>query len=160
MSDDFRDPREPRDGRDGPTRLLVFRVAAERFAVPLMLVDEVMDSPPIQRLPDTPAVQLGVAALRGELVTVFDARAVLRVPPAAGDGAPRALLLFRHDGRRVGLAVDDVHDAITVDDEDVRSLPGADASDRTLVGLVKRNSDLIAILDAGAVLEAAGGVRP
>ena len=72
--------------------------------------------------------------------------------------------MFRHDGHRVGLAIDDVQDAMTVEADDARPLPGADASDRTLVGLVRRSSVLIAILDVGAVLDSAmagdtGGTR-
>ena len=141
--------------RDGDERLLVFRLGGERFAVSLASVDEVVDAPVIHRLPDTSATQLGMAALRGELIMVYDTRTVLRTPGANAGRAASALLLFRHDEHRVGLAVDDVEDAITVAPDEVRPLPGADASDRTLVGLLRRKSDLIAILDAGAVLESA-----
>jgi len=142
--------------RDGPERVLVFRVGGERFAVSLAAVDEVIDAPVIQRLPDASPAQLGLATLRDELVMVYDARPLLHAGHASGIASSTgALLLFQRDGRRVGLAIDDVQDAIVVEEQDVRPLPGADASDRTLVGLVRRNSDLIAILDADAVLDSA-----
>ena len=40
--------------RDGAERFLVFGIGAERFAVPLSAVDEVIDAPSVQRIPDSP----------------------------------------------------------------------------------------------------------
>lgn len=151
--------------RDGAERVLVFRVGAERFAVPLAAVDEVIDAPPMQRLPDASPSQLGLAALREELVMVYDARPLLHVSDSDASSASvadvagfaGALLLFERDGRRIGLAIDDVQDAVTIDADEVRPLPGADASDRTLIGVVRRDAELIAILDVRALLDSAVG---
>jgi len=137
--------------RDGAARLLVFRVGAERFGVELQAVDEVIDAPTVQTIPDAPATVLGVATIRGELVTVYDPRPLLRVEGTL-DGAA---LLFVRDGRRVGLAIDDVYDAIRIEDGDLLKAPGGGASDGVLVGLVRRGGELIGILDANALLDAA-----
>jgi chemotaxis signal transduction protein len=139
--------------RDGSARLLVFRVGSERFAVELAAVDEVIDAPSVQPIPDAPQTVLGVATVRGELVTLYDPRPILRVAGPL-DGAA---LLFARGDRRVALAIDDVYDAITVEETDVLSVPGggADASDGVLVGLVRRDGQLIALLDADALLTAA-----
>jgi len=141
--------------RDGQARLLVFRVGAERFGVDLKAVDEVIDAPAVQVIPDAPPTVLGVATIRGELVTVYDPRPLLRVPGTL-DGAA---LLFVRDDRRVGLAIDDVYDAIAIEEGDLLKAPGggADASDGILVGLVRRGGggQLIGILDANALLDAA-----
>jgi purine-binding chemotaxis protein CheW len=139
--------------RDGAARFLVFRIGAERFGVELPAVDEVIDAPAIQTIPDAPATVLGVATIRGELVTLYDPRPLLRVKGRL-DGA--ALLFVRED-RRVGVAIDDVYDAIKIEDGDVLKAPGggADASDGILVGLVRRDGELIGILDANALLDAA-----
>jgi purine-binding chemotaxis protein CheW len=138
---------------DGLTRLLVFRLGDERFGLFLNTVDEVIEAPAIQRLPDAPPAQLGLASIRGELVMVHDARHLLHAA-----GAPRGtgvLLLFRRGDRRIGLAVDDVQDALTIEERDIYAVPGAEASDRTLLGLVRRDAELIAILDVDAVLDLA-----
>ena len=138
--------------RDGSARLLVFRVGAERFAIDLPAVDEVIDAPGVQPIPDAPPTVLGVTTVRGELVTLYDPRPILRVDGAL-DGAA---LLFMHQGRRVALAIDDVYEALTIAETDVLSVPGggADASDGVLVGLVRRDGQLIALLDATALLAA------
>jgi purine-binding chemotaxis protein CheW len=137
--------------RDGSARLLVFRVGPERFAVSLESVDEVIDAPAVQRVPDSPSAVLGVYALRGALVTVYDPRPLLNVDAALGGAA----LLFRRDGRRVALAIDDVFDAITVDEGELRPAPGATAADGILLGVLRRGTDLVAVLDANALLDAA-----
>jgi len=141
--------------RDGVARLLVFRIGAERFGVELSAVDEVIDAPAIQSIPDAPGTVLGVATIRGELITMYDPRPLLRVQGPL-DGAA---LLFARDDRRVGLAIDDVYDAIRIEETDLLKAPsgGADASDGILVGLVRRaeGGELIGILDADALLDAA-----
>jgi purine-binding chemotaxis protein CheW len=139
--------------RDGVARFLVFRIGAERFGVELPAVDEVIDAPCIQTIPDAPATVLGVATIRGELITVYDPRPLLRVDGPL-DGAA---LLFVRDERRVGVAIDDVYDAIKIEDGDLLKVPsgGADAADGILVGLVRCAGELIGILDANALLDAA-----
>lgn len=137
--------------RDGVARLLVFRLGAERFALTLSAVDEAIELPALQRVPDSPAAILGVASLRGSLVTVYDPRALLNIS-AALDGAA---LVFRHDGRCVALAVDDVYDAITVEEHEVRPAPGVGSGDGILIGVIRRDEELIAVLDVTALLDAA-----
>lgn len=131
-------------------RMLVFRLGAERFALPLADVDEVVEMPAIQPLPDAPENVLGIAALRGELVSIYDPRPLLR----AGDGHHGATLLFSNGKRRVGIAIDDVFDPILIEADAVRSAPGMDASDGLLLGVVRNGSDLIGVLDVDALLRA------
>ena len=140
--------------RDGPERLLVFRVGAERFAVTLSAVDEVVDAPEVRPLPDAAERMMGIAAIRGALVTIYDPRPLLNVTGAVDDAA----LLFVRGAGRIGLAVGGVYDTVLVDPTEVRPAPGAEVSDKLLIGVVRRNRELIAILDAGALLDAAAGV--
>ncbi|HVX39808.1 MAG TPA: chemotaxis protein CheW [Gemmatimonadaceae bacterium] len=143
--------------RDGVERLLVFRLGAERFGVALAEVDEVIDTPAANPVPDAPAGAVGVATVRGELVRLYDPSPVLRV---GGDDARAATLLFRRGGRRVGLVVNDVQDAMMVEAAEVHQVRGSDESDGVLQGVVRRGRELIAVLDAGALLGATidGGV--
>jgi purine-binding chemotaxis protein CheW len=138
--------------RDGSARLLVFRVGGERFAVELVLVDEVIDTPSVQPIPDAPETVHGVATVRGELVTIYDPHPVLHVKGRIGGTA----LLFARNGRRVALLVDDVYDAMTMAEEELLRTPGgaSSAADGILVGLIRRDGELIALLDADALLDA------
>ncbi|MDB4875898.1 MAG: chemotaxis protein CheW [Gemmatimonadetes bacterium] len=144
--------------RDGIARLLVFRVGPERFAVGLESVDEVVDAPAVQRMPDAAPTVLGISTIRGGLVTVYDPRPLLNVRGSV-DGAA---LVFVRDGRRLAVAIDDVFDAITVEEAELLPAPGgggsgggAGSSEGILMGVVRRGSELIAVLDANALLDAA-----
>jgi len=155
--------------RDGVARVLVFRVGGERFAVSLPAVAEVVESPELQRMPDAPEHVRGVATLRGELLSVYDPLALLGVSGRSG-GAPSvdareaaavgATLVFRAGGHRVGLAVDDVYDTITIAESELRGVPGSDGSDGALVGLVLRGSELIGVLDVPALLDGVLATSP
>jgi chemotaxis signal transduction protein len=137
--------------RDDGARLLVFGIGTERFAVALSAVDEVIDAPSVRPMPDSGPVVLGVTAVRGALVTIYDLRPLLNVAGKADDAA----LLFVRDDRRVGLAVGALYETIVAEEGELRSAPGADASDKVLLGVIRRGSELIAILDAAALLDAA-----
>ncbi len=137
--------------RDGAARLLVFRVGSERFAVPLSDVDEVIDAQPIQRVPDAAATVLGVTSVRGVLLTVYDPRPLLHV-----DGSvDAAMLLFGDDGKRAALAIDDVFDPVIVAEEDLLPPPSGVDSDGIVIGVVRRASTLIAVLDTEALFRTA-----
>jgi purine-binding chemotaxis protein CheW len=151
--------------RDGSARVLVFRVGGERFAVSLLAVDEVIEASALQRMPDSPNHVRGIATLRGDLLSIYDPLALLGAPPAPErDSAksPGATLVFtRPDGgHRVGLAVDDVYDAITIAEADMRGVPGKDGSDGALLGLVRHGSELIGVIDVDALFGAAIAVSP
>jgi purine-binding chemotaxis protein CheW len=136
---------------DGVARLLVFRVGGERFAVPLSDVDEVIDEQPVQRVPDSPPTVLGVALVRGVLITVYDPRPLLMVDGSVG----AAMLLFVKDGRRVALAIDDVFDPITVEERELLPTPSGVESDGIVLGVVRRESTLTALIDSDALFRAA-----
>ena len=128
-------------------------------------MDEVIEAPAVQRIPDAPRSVLGVTSIRGSLVTFYDPRPLLNIAGERAGAVNDAALLFARSAgtngqggdtdHRVGLTIDALYDTIIVEPDEVRSAPGADASDRVLVGVVRRGLELIAILDATALLDAA-----
>jgi purine-binding chemotaxis protein CheW len=71
-------------------RHVVFRVASERFALPLAAVREVvLPQPPFARVPRSSDAVRGVMNLRGRVVAVVDLAALMGLEPqplAAGSG--------------------------------------------------------------------------
>ena len=137
--------------RDGEARVVAFRVGDERFAVELAGVDEVLDLPALRAVPDMPAAVLGLATIRGESATMYDARALFQIDGDAGTTA----LLFHRDGRRIGLVVGDIDEAFVVQQDTLRPAPGAESSNGLLMGVIRRGTDLVALLDARAIVDAA-----
>ena len=139
--------------RDGAPQLLVFRLGTELFGVELARVHEVIDAPVLNRVPDTPPAVLGVVSVRGELITVYDPSPVLTETEM--QQTPGIALLFVQGERRIGLAVDDVLDAVVLDESMLCDANGLDDGDRLLRALARRNDDLIAVLDVEVLVNSA-----
>lgn len=136
--------------RSGIAQLLIFRVAQELFAVELLRAEEALDMPPLYRLPQMPPAMLGVFTLRGALVSVFEPQEALGIACEQ----PATAVVFCGGERRVAIATDDVDDVVTVDLRTVREAPGSRTKEAALLGIVHRASDLIALLDADALVAA------
>lgn len=136
--------------RTGLAQLLVFRIARELFAVELITAEEALDMPELHRLPDMPPSMLGVFTLRGSLVSVFDPENALGIPCREKE----TVVVFSGGERRIAIAADDVDDVINVDLSDVREAPGNRTKDESLLGIVHRDADLIALLDADTLIAA------
>lgn len=131
--------------REGQSETLVFRVGPERFALDLSAVEEAIELPSVHHLPEMPEHMLGVFELRGRLVPIYSPERVLRVKLAR---EAAAVLVFRSGEKRLGLAVDDVDDVLTVDGAAVRRVPVPDNEDNVLLGVIRRGSDLLSLVDA------------
>lgn len=136
--------------RIGVAQLLVFRVASELFAVELVTAEEALDMPVLHPLPEMPASMLGVFTLRGSLISVFEPQEALGI----GCEQRGTVVVFCGGDRRVAIAADDVDDVMTIDLKTVRDAPGTRTKDEPLLGVVHRDSDLIALLDANVLLAA------
>jgi chemotaxis signal transduction protein len=131
--------------REGQSETLVFRVGPERFALDLAAVEEAIELPSVHHLPEMPEHMLGVFELRGRLVPIYSPERVLRV---ALTREAAAVLVFRSGEKRLGLAVDDVDDVLTIDGAAVRRVPVPDNEDNVLLGVIRRGSDLLSLVDA------------
>ena len=114
-------------------RSLVFRAGGRVYACDVAAVREVVPLDArarLTRLPGAPASVVGLLNVRGKIVTVVDAGALLHGTRASGDGrgAHAMVLIVDCGARGVGLAVERVADvrALRVEEGysqlDVRSL--------------------------------------
>jgi purine-binding chemotaxis protein CheW len=90
-------------------RHVVFRVASERFALPLAAVREVvLPQPPFARVPRSSDAVRGVMNLRGRVVAVVDLAGLVGLAPqllAAGAGH---VLILDQGKRTLGFLIGDV----------------------------------------------------
>lgn len=87
------------------TPALVFRLGAERYAIPLQDLAGVLPDPKCALVPGAPPQLAGVINLRGEIRPVWDLARLLDLPEA-GNGASRFVVLLRQGGRETGLQVE------------------------------------------------------
>ena len=134
--------------RTGVQDLLVVRIGAEQFAVPLESVDELVESPHLRSVPGAPPALLGLFTVGESLLPLYSPAMVLGASPLGEQVA----LVMRGGRARVALAVDDADDVISVSLSDVLDAPRTGHHDDVVLGVIWRDGELLTLLDARAVV--------
>ena len=142
-----------RGGIATSSEFVTFRLLDQWLGIPVDLVQEVLTAQRIARVPLAPAAVAGFLNLRGQIVTALDLRTVLGLPPRAPD-ADVMNVVVRQDGELFAFMVDDVGDVVTVEDERIDTTPPTldPRWRRACHGIVRRETDLLLILDVPAFL--------
>lgn len=150
-SSSSRSARQAVDAEDTLTRVLLFRLGGELFAIALEACEEVLEWPGAERVSGMPPDALGVFALRGQLVSIYSPERVLGVKRSVEDGVA---LTIHARGKRIALALDDVEEVIAVDMDNLGRPAPRDAADGVLLGIARHGDDLVAVVDVEALAEA------
>lgn len=92
--------------------ILIFKLAVQRYGLPVEQVVEVVHMVAITALPDLPAGMLGVINYRGDVIPLLDLRQALEVP-AQKVHLSTPIVIARTGQRLVGLLVDLVEGVAT-----------------------------------------------
>jgi purine-binding chemotaxis protein CheW len=133
---------------------VTFRLGEAAFGIDAGGVQEVIRSGNITPVHGSPDFIVGVLNLRGRIVTVIDLGRKMDLP-AGEPTANSRVIIVDWKGEHVGLLVSEVADVVSVDRDGVSPPPAnAKVADRKyLSGAFKAGDRVIALLDAGAVLE-------
>jgi purine-binding chemotaxis protein CheW len=152
---------------DERIQLATFVVGEAILGIDLMRVREIVRGVRASPVPGAPTGMSGIVNLRGKVLSVFDLRPRFGVP-AGSDREPHVLIV-ELDGRRVGIAVDEVKEAVAVARRDLRFGAGVLSGEagRIFVGIWPRPDRPVLLLDLRRALEgseplslAAVGARP
>ena len=136
-------------GREPGTQHLVVAIGDQRVAVPVAAVREVVPPGAITRVPGTPQALPGVRAVRGGILSLADAAALLGLRPGRPGHEQHVVVLA--DDAPLGLLVDAVLELAGIDPEDISPVRSAGTSARAgvLAGTTPAGT---LVLDASAVL--------
>jgi chemotaxis signal transduction protein len=140
------------------TELLLLRQGAEYFALVLTAAMEAMELPALTRIPEAPALLLGMLTDRGAGIPVFAGSRVLDV-----DGrrtGEEVLVIVRNGERQVGLVVDEVEDVIMADLTTMQQPMNSMRGGGLVRGVVQSGSRLVAVLDARALVRMGARALP
>ena len=137
-------------------RFVFFKVGQSLFGLAMSHVLEIQRVPTVTRLPNVPEWIMGVANLRGTVLSVVDPARILGVPAAEDSSTSRRLMVTQS-------LVDDVETALVVDRViGIRSVaqtaiepPTAPVDERVaafLLGVVEYEDQLVALLDVEKLL--------
>lgn len=133
--------------------VVVLRLGASRYAIPLTDVAEVAPVPPVTRLPGTPSWLPGVANWRGRMLPVLDLRPLLGADVVPLATSARLLVVSRGE-LVVALVVELVPGVFDAQLGDLQPPPptlGGDAA-RLVLGQACDGTGPFAVLDVEAVL--------
>lgn len=143
-------------------------VGHEVFALPVEVVQEILDARPIAHLPQAPAHLLGMIDVRGRGVPVIDLRGKLGLPPlpagASGDGTRILVLDVPVEGRNLvlGLVADRVFEVTALDEDRLAPPPeiGARWNSACIAGVGRRNGAFVIVFDLTRLLAADAVLLP
>ena len=146
---------DPGVERTPESQYCVFRSGRERFCLPVLDVEEVLEWPLVTKLPLAPAYVLGIFNLRGAIVPLIDIAMTegrrtgllpkhVVVASLRGDG--------HHDDLRLGIAADEVVGTSSVKDaEDL--LEQAPENVPHCVGMLRHDDRLALVIDLRRLIE-------
>lgn len=133
-------------------RYLSFCLGAEKFALPLLKVREVIAPPTTTPIPQAPAFCLGYMNLRGEVITVLDLRKKFSI--RAENGPELSVVICEIGKVSVGLMVDQINQVLSPKPEEITNKPeGAGGKFADCIRGVYRDSQgLVLLVDIDAAL--------
>ncbi|HSP00733.1 MAG TPA: chemotaxis protein CheW [Thioalkalivibrio sp.] len=138
----------------GPTaQYVTFRLAEETYAINVMQVQEVLRVSEIAPVPGAPHYVLVIVNLRGNVVTVIDARRRLGLDPREPDDASRVVII-EVSSQVVGILVDSVAEVIELGAAEIEPAPnvGNDESSKYIQGVASREGELTIVVDLNKLL--------
>ena len=135
-------------------RVLVFSLGKENYCVEVCQAKEVMRMPETTRVPNVPSFVIGVANLRGEIISILDLHHFFGLDPAGKTQEVRVIVTDL-SGESVGLRVDRVQDTLEIDEEAIQA-PLATLQGKLAgftKGQVAHGNDILIYLDLERVLQ-------
>ena len=135
----------PEGGTD--QRFLVFTLAQETYAVPLLKVKEVLAPAEITPLPQAPAHFKGIMNLRGQVISVLDLRLKFKVGNGAL-GSECAIIILDIENAALGVIVDSIESVLAVEAKDISPPPSMNSSlgSDFLLGVTRHEKRLVLLL--------------
>jgi len=126
-------------------RLVSFSLLGREYALPIMVIQEVIRFVKPTKLPSAPACIAGIINLRGRVTPLVSLRTLLGIP---GEQEDRFIVVCRHKGLQIGLMINAVSTMYKASGDDlewnVEGNVGVNA--HLLLGLYKSGEKLISIL--------------
>lgn len=134
-------------------RWVTFKLERETYGINVTQVREVLRMTEIAPVPGAPNYVLGIINLRGNVVTVMDARKRLNLPSVETDDASR-IVIIEVDGQEVGILVDSVAEVVDLPNSEIEPAPsvGNDETSRYIQGVTSRDGQLLILVDLNKLL--------
>lgn len=134
---------------------VTFALGSESFGVALANVEEIVDLPPVTKVPDAPPYVLGVICIRDQVLPLLDFTRLLRIEGAGGPAGEQMVILLSFENARLGMVVDGIQEIIRIGGEEILPAPHilSEAEKAHLDGVVMRSDRMVSLLRVMQILD-------
>lgn len=139
---------------ENTNRYIEFSLGHERYAIPLMMVKEVISVPSPTPIPNSSPCFLGIVNLRGSIISIVDLRTKLKIKKN-DELHEESVIIIDAGHSMVGLVVDSINKVLTFQKEDLSDMPVVETQvDAGFInGIYRSENDLVILLDVVKVLD-------
>jgi purine-binding chemotaxis protein CheW len=144
--------------KDTPVKMqcVTFELDNETYGINVMQVQEVLREIEVAPVPGAPNYVIGIINLRGNVVSVIDARTRFGLASIERTGMSRIIVIEAHK-QIIGVLVDSVAEVVDVKLDEIETAPnvGNDESSRYIDGVVSWSDKLLILVDLDKLLSEA-----
>ncbi len=134
---------------------VTFRLGDEVYGVNVMQVQEVLRVTEIAPVPGAPEYVLGIINLRGNVVTVIEARKRFGLAAKEADDSTRIVIL-EVDNQVIGILVDSVAEVVNLHASEIETTPNLGNADnpnaKYIQGVRSREDSILILIDVNKLL--------
>jgi purine-binding chemotaxis protein CheW len=138
-------------------QIVVFKLGKEEYGLHIDQTKEVVITPTVTRMPQTPAFVKGVANVRGNVIAIIDLEAKFGLVPAerSENLITNFTLVIESDEYKMGILVKDVPNTLSISEANIENsvFSGDHQTDQSYItGIVKLDKRLIIMIDIFKVI--------
>jgi len=138
-------------------QIVVFKLGQEEYGLHIDQIKEVVITPNITRMPQTPSYVMGVANIRGNVIAIFDLEDRFNLTRNIQKQGSKYTLVVEGEDVKMGLLVNEVPNTVSVNtadfDESVGIINDANAETNYIKGIIKTDDRLIILIDIFKVID-------
>ena len=131
-------------------QLVIFTLGSEEYALPIKKVQEIIRYVEPRSVASNDSSVRGVISLRGKIVPVYDLAGRLGVDSVVGDESK--IVIVETAEQTVGIVVDGVDEVMTIEEDQLEQVPGADTA--LMDSIAKIDDRLVLLLNPDTIFDA------
>lgn len=135
-------------------RFIEFSLGDEDYAIPLLMVREVISIPETTPIPKAPKHFIGLMNLRGQVISIVDLRTKLTIKPQE-DTTDSAVIIIDFNGINIGIVVDSINKVLAFATTEIQEMPELNSQVKSdnILGVYKKSDGLTVLLDIARCLD-------
>lgn len=145
------------DKSGGMSQIVVFKLGEEEYGLPIDQIKEVVITPNVTKMPQTPSFVKGVANVRGNIIAILDLEEKFKLFREKTEvlGASNFTLVIESEDYKMGVLVREVPNTLSISSGSIEEtvFTGDPQADQAYIsGIVKLDKRLIIMIDIFKVI--------